>query len=1830
MNTRVLSKAKAPSRPTVPTQEQTSPLRRVKASEPTEIPSRLRLALESPGHPLDVVTRKLMESRFGHDFSQVRVHTDEKAAASARTLDAAAFTINQDIFFAAGHYQPHTHQGQWLLAHELTHTLQQRQISSPHPHTHPLFVQPSQHISSPAPLEREATLAASYVVTNQSIPKGLISIATPHAQGIIARQPATLSASTKAPQALDPARLTEFLVGVILKNLQADPQDRSGRVRRQLAQMTESTRQGVLDRLRDRLPQSQWQNLTELLAEPAPDGGEELTPIEPSDPEPAPEQTQPTNREEAPSETPAETSAESAAATTQPETATEEQTEEPTDQASTSSAPETAPTETPPTAEPTEETETRDQAAPDKPTVEGTEAEATEESQKAEPAPTESTATPATPQAGGAGEMPARAGGAGEAPANTTAIERLEQRIVEANPETEQIPATTSASPTQPLATADAVSPVSEAVEPERLAEAPTTETLPPEETATPTGETPEPTSPATPPTTSEPPAEADAASPLPEPAGEAAEASPESATSPESVTPASVEEAPAETAGEAPPVAAPEPTAESPDEAAESAPASEPEPSATVAEETAEVAGSEVASTVPTPFASPTAGVGSVVAEPVTTEAQAVSPTEAVTTPVGTESVEMPAGATTPTGSPEAGEPASGTEAPQGEQQGGGKQGCPAGTKEAAAGETPEAGGEAGTGGGGGGAAITEEPVPTPPDVSQADPVEAMGTVRNLRPVQLQQALGGVSAAATKSVSEQRSQLADNPPQVERPSGAPAGQQGQTTPPTPTPTQTTQQIERVPEGQPAVPPTPAPLPAAPSLPTQSLTGPRVSGNAQQQLSEADVQQVQAAVQNLPTTDPALNVDVGPAPTLTLEGNADPARAREQRDRLNQTTQAAQTQAQQDIARPMGENELYPAVPQETLRAEISGDGGGAASPVAGGVAAGEAGGGDEAASILAQEQHGDEIRASVSQAQQDMTAKRQEQETQTETAQTENQRQIDEEIQRNAERQTAERSRAREAVQQSRQEWGQEQQTLTTESRNDADQAGQQLNEQVARHQREGNTQAAQQVQEGNTRIANKRRETEQQAAQKRREAERESGGILGWLASRLRSFFQGIFDWFRQAFEAARNAIQSFIAEARRRATEYLEQAQQAIASAIRTLGGDRLLEIGESFLNRLRELGDQIVNGIRDALRAAWNAITNFVNQLREAVVGVLNWLANRLREGLALLERAWQATVNAVQEAVRNAIQSARNALQSLAAFAALVQDVAANPGQWLRNLGAAVMDGIRNHLWTALKTAVKNWFNSKVEEVLSIGTLIQILIRGCISFGQIARMAWQAIISALPMMVIQLLIEKLVALIVPAAAAVMLIIQGLQAAWGAMSRIIAAINAFVAFLQAVKSGNAGPQFANLLATAAVAVIDFVANFLLARLASGLRGVGQRLRGIAQRLQRFLGAVRRGAGAAARGVRTVVRAVVQGGRRVVQTVVRGARAAGRAVVRVARRAGQVIARTRVGRVLIQSARRVGGAAVRGYQAIRRQVQRARDSFRQWNERRRARAAQRRAERERRRAERQARARQETIATINRLISRGISHTLFRLQLLRLKLQYRWRILRVRANREAGTFVIEGGFSPVDLLTQGTIVLEVVTTNVSVKMPPPSRGFESEGRRYAAAVHRDYVTDPTQLPTQLFPGRQVQVSALFGPSQKYRGLQSTLNIVRLHPEMGIRVSDEERRPDYRAEVYGRRSTTGLKELQEVHLIEVTLVTDFKNKREQGGKHKVDQFIHTLNLLNIKYPRDGFPDIRMVYTFVTPGQPSTETRRYINETVNNLGLADRVRVVWRIVPVI
>ena len=102
------------------------------AAKGPELAASIRTAANTAGQPLPAATRTTMQERFGgRDFSAVRIHTGGDADALARSLNAQAFTVGNDIFFAGNRFDPASPSGQLLLAHELTHVAQQQNAGAP-------------------------------------------------------------------------------------------------------------------------------------------------------------------------------------------------------------------------------------------------------------------------------------------------------------------------------------------------------------------------------------------------------------------------------------------------------------------------------------------------------------------------------------------------------------------------------------------------------------------------------------------------------------------------------------------------------------------------------------------------------------------------------------------------------------------------------------------------------------------------------------------------------------------------------------------------------------------------------------------------------------------------------------------------------------------------------------------------------------------------------------------------------------------------------------------------------------------------------------------------------------------------------------------------------------------------------------------------------------------------------------------------------------------------------------------------------------------------------------------------------------------------------------------------------------------------------------------------------------------------------------------------------------------------------------------------------------------------------------------------------------------
>jgi murein DD-endopeptidase MepM/ murein hydrolase activator NlpD len=138
------------------------------------VPRLVHEVLSSPGRPLDAGTLFLMERRFSRDFSRVRLHSGATAEQSARDLNAQAYTVGTNIVFGAGQLAPETPRGQRLIAHELTHVVQQSG-STPAVQRQPDPAKkgtPGKKTpAAPAPKPRDAEAEVRAIMSGRSAPK---------------------------------------------------------------------------------------------------------------------------------------------------------------------------------------------------------------------------------------------------------------------------------------------------------------------------------------------------------------------------------------------------------------------------------------------------------------------------------------------------------------------------------------------------------------------------------------------------------------------------------------------------------------------------------------------------------------------------------------------------------------------------------------------------------------------------------------------------------------------------------------------------------------------------------------------------------------------------------------------------------------------------------------------------------------------------------------------------------------------------------------------------------------------------------------------------------------------------------------------------------------------------------------------------------------------------------------------------------------------------------------------------------------------------------------------------------------------------------------------------------------------------------------------------------------------------------------------------------------------------------------------------------------------------------------------------------------------------
>ncbi|MER6333085.1 hypothetical protein ABT298_27940, partial [Streptomyces sp. NPDC001034] len=774
-----------------------------------------------------------------------------------------------------------------------------------------------------------------------------------------------------------------------------------------------------------------------------------------------------------------------------------------------------------------------------------------------------------------------------------------------------------------------------------------------------------------------------------------------------------------------------------------------------------------------------------------------------------------------------------------------------------AATGGASRSGGSAGGGGGATPARSKGEKDSAPaPDLSGVSPEAGLATASKLKPHKALQAMGGVGGAVDRSVGDEHKALASAPPSMQRPAGAPQTLSGK--PRTDAPAEYSQDKpqeaqapeqkdaevtgEKKPEGQ--IEAEKAEEPGGWDTFKMALGfigGKIVNGIAGffgADKPVVDPQALAAKFAGLPTKDEALKqARAGDAPGVGMKGAAEQT-AGEQDGHVDDKGQETISTGRDDAGRGMGEDQVYPDAPKERMTAKVPGAQGGQGGAVDSGGATGAVP--PEAASEVAEHDRGPQFRAAFTDGAKSMSEGRQAKDRDVRDAQDRHKKKVDAEIEANTRSQAGERQKAMGEVTAQREDWRKEQDGQLKSLGDKKSERHDKVRKDVEEKEKKTDDDVDKEKEGSDKKIRDESDKAERDAAQKRDGAAQESGN---WVSK--------AFDWIKQkvieiknaivrVIRAARDAVVGFIKNFKETVERWINEARKNIVDAIKNLIKD-LIEFAVAMVRAVIELAARIRKFVTDLVSAAIALVNRLAQALKQAVSDLLDAIGKLLSSLLDVLKKALQAAVKAVVAAVKSVLEFASKLLGALGAWMMIAVDFLSDPGGWLSGAKNSAVDGAKNHLFREVSTAVKSWFQEKIQEIIGVPkAIIDQLIKGGISLDQIVKEAWDAVVPQLPLIIGELVMTKVVAKLIPGAGWVMAVIDAIRTAWGALSAILRSLEAVLTWLRAVRVGGAGLLFAKAVAAGVVALLEVLYQALLNQIGKYVAKVGRRLRGVAAKL------------------------------------------------------------------------------------------------------------------------------------------------------------------------------------------------------------------------------------------------------------------------------------------------------------------------------------------------------------------------------------------------------
>lgn len=748
----------------------------------------------------------------------------------------------------------------------------------------------------------------------------------------------------------------------------------------------------------------------------------------------------------------------------------------------------------------------------------------------------------------------------------------------------------------------------------------------------------------------------------------------------------------------------------------------------------------------------------------------------------------------------------------------------------------TAPRGGGRGGGGRTSGPAKPKQEAPVP-DVSKGTPEAGLATASRLKPYQMLETFKGVNGAVNSSVDKERSALRKGPPQMERPIGSPKTVPGGPTASAPG-TYTNAKVARTdaakgktdeitgeqrPEGQ-----APGADVPEPSWWDILLT---IGGALLKRIFPFD--DLIDSIMGMPTSDEGMKGSrVGNAPGLPLQDDSDPQRTDEQGQKLDERKNELHQAGREDAARPMGEDQIYPDVPQETLTGKVAGGGkqagqkGGGAPRAGGGVPI-------ESASAVAEHDRGPQIQQGFADGQQKIGQERKSKDEKAKNDKQKHDQDLKREVDASTKKQADERERGQSEITDSRDKWRKEQDDKVAEIDDKKGKKYEKVRKDITDKEEETDQQVDKRTEDDNRRIDDEQtaaeRGAEQEQEDKKKEAENGDGGFL----DQLKQWWEDLKSAIEGFFERARKIVTDVIDRFKQEVFELIDTARNWVVEQINDFA-DALIAFGDELLADYPAMRDKWRNTINGARDWAVQKVNEAADALKKVAGTLLDGLCGALLAGLDALEGGLMAAVEVAETVTVAAVEFGQAVVQALGDWAAIFNDIVSDPGDWISKAGAAADTGAREHLFDEIKSAVKEWFNQKVQEIIGIPMEdFQALIEGGVSAEEMGKMAWDEALPQLPVIIGVMVVEKVVAKLIPGAGWAMAIIDALQTAWGALSEILAAFGLFMDFLKSVKSGNGALPFAKAVAAGVVALLELIYQFLIEGVSRFMGGLARRL-------------------------------------------------------------------------------------------------------------------------------------------------------------------------------------------------------------------------------------------------------------------------------------------------------------------------------------------------------------------------------------------------------------